>query len=69
VIATSSLLPFEIGVLLRQVRVGRLLLLMLNVAIVVYLVKRALQERRHGAGAPCLASSSPSTSGLTKSPR
>jgi uncharacterized membrane protein (DUF2068 family) len=59
VIATSSLVPFELRVLLRQVRLGRLLLLVLNVVIVAYLVNRALRERRYGAGAPPATRSPP----------
>jgi uncharacterized membrane protein (DUF2068 family) len=51
VIATSSLVPFEILELLREVRVGRVLVLMVNVVIVSYLVTRARRERRQGADA------------------
>ncbi len=44
VIATSSLLPFELVALFRHVRLGRLLILAVNVAIVLYLGRRALRE-------------------------
>jgi uncharacterized membrane protein (DUF2068 family) len=46
VVATGSLLPFEIAALLRQVHVGRFLLLAINSAIVVYLIRRVLREQR-----------------------
>jgi uncharacterized membrane protein (DUF2068 family) len=45
VIATGSLIPFELVELVRSVRLGRVLVLLVNVAIVVYLVRRALAER------------------------
>jgi uncharacterized membrane protein (DUF2068 family) len=50
VIATSSLIPFEIGELVQEVRIGRLLVVMVNAIIVIYLIGRArreLQARRH----------------------
>ena len=40
VIATSSLVPLELYEVFREPRPGRVLILVLNVAIVVYLVKR-----------------------------
>jgi len=45
VIATGSLIPFELVELVRSVRLGRVLILLLNIAIVVYLGRRALAER------------------------
>jgi uncharacterized membrane protein (DUF2068 family) len=42
---TASLIPFEIWALSRHLRVGRVLLLVLNLAIVAYLVNRA--RHRH----------------------
>jgi len=44
---TSFLIPFEIRALLHNLRVGRVLLLLLNVAIVVYLI-RNIRARRAG---------------------
>lgn len=41
---TASLIPFEIYALTRHVRVGRVILLILNVAMVAYLVNRARQR-------------------------
>jgi uncharacterized membrane protein (DUF2068 family) len=49
VAATSSLIPFEIVSLVHHLRVGRLVLLVLNAGIVVYLVWRALKDRREQA--------------------
>jgi len=45
VVATSALLPFEIVALVRHVHAGRVVLLVVNVVIVVYLARRALAER------------------------
>jgi uncharacterized membrane protein (DUF2068 family) len=45
VIATGSLIPFELGALLREVRLGRVLILLVNLVIVAYLARRALRER------------------------
>jgi uncharacterized membrane protein (DUF2068 family) len=42
---TASLIPFEIYALTRHLRAGRVILLLLNVAIVAYLVNRARQRR------------------------
>ncbi len=44
---TASLIPFEIYALSRHVRVGRVILLVLNLVIVAYLVNRA--RRRNAA--------------------
>jgi uncharacterized membrane protein (DUF2068 family) len=53
VVTTSALVPFEIVALLRHPHVGRFALLAANAAIVVYLARKALLERRHdGSGAP-----------------
>jgi uncharacterized membrane protein (DUF2068 family) len=53
VIATGSLIPFELGALLREVRLGRAVILLVNIVILVYLVRRVLRERaaaRPGSG-------------------
>ena len=42
---TASLIPFELYALTRHVRVGRVVLLTLNLVIVTYLVNRARQRR------------------------
>jgi uncharacterized membrane protein (DUF2068 family) len=44
VVATSSLLPFELVAIVRQAHAGRIALFAINLAIVVYLVRRI---RRH----------------------
>jgi len=46
VIATGSLVPFEIVAIVRHKRLGRVVLLLLNVAIVAYLARRALAKHR-----------------------
>jgi uncharacterized membrane protein (DUF2068 family) len=46
VVATASFLPFEVYEIYRSVRPGRVLVLIINVAIVVYLYRR---EVRRGA--------------------
>lgn len=46
VIATASFLPFEIYEMAEGLRLGKVLLLAVNVAVVVYLVRRTLRERR-----------------------
>jgi len=46
VIATSSLLPFEVVAIVRHRRVGRMVLFIANVAIVVYLARRAAKKYR-----------------------
>jgi uncharacterized membrane protein (DUF2068 family) len=48
VVATGGALPFEIGSLLREVKPLRLALFVVNLALVVYLARRALRERRLG---------------------
>jgi uncharacterized membrane protein (DUF2068 family) len=45
-VATGSLLPLEIVELIRHLRWGRLLVLAVNVAIVVYLVAHARRQPR-----------------------
>jgi uncharacterized membrane protein (DUF2068 family) len=45
VIATSSLVPFEIVALVHAVHFTRVVVLLVNVAIVVYLVRRAPRRR------------------------
>jgi uncharacterized membrane protein (DUF2068 family) len=44
VIAGGSLIPFEIYELARRVRVGRALILVVNLAIIAYLARRAARE-------------------------
>jgi len=50
VVATGSLLPFEIAALARHPHAVRFALFAVNVAIVGYLARRAVAERREGAG-------------------
>ena len=45
VVTTAGLIPFEIGALIKHLRVGRVLLLVLNVAIVAYLIMNIRQRR------------------------
>ncbi len=45
VIATGSLIPFELRELIRHVHLGRALVLVINLLIVAYLARRALHER------------------------
>jgi uncharacterized membrane protein (DUF2068 family) len=46
VLATGALLPWELWEIVRQPRWGRLLLLVLNLAVVVYLLRAVIQEHR-----------------------
>jgi Predicted membrane protein (DUF2127) len=46
VAASASLMPFEVFELLRSVRPGRLALLVINLAVVLYLGRRALRDNR-----------------------
>jgi uncharacterized membrane protein (DUF2068 family) len=48
VAASGSLLPYELFELVRHLRVGRLLIFLINLGIVVYLARRALRRGRHG---------------------
>lgn len=45
VVTTSSLIPFEIRALFRHLRVGRIILLILNLVIVTYLVQNVRRRR------------------------
>jgi uncharacterized membrane protein (DUF2068 family) len=45
VVATGSLLPFEVIALVRRLHVGRAVLFVVNVVIVAYLARRALRDR------------------------
>jgi uncharacterized membrane protein (DUF2068 family) len=45
VVATGSLLPFEVVAIVRKPHPIRIVLLVVNLAIVVYLVRKALRER------------------------
>jgi uncharacterized membrane protein (DUF2068 family) len=49
VVATGSLLPFEVVALAHHPHVGRALILVVNVAIVAYLIRKALREHRERA--------------------
>ena len=44
VVASGALLPFELFELVRKPRVGHLVILVMNAAIVVYLARKALRE-------------------------
>jgi uncharacterized membrane protein (DUF2068 family) len=46
VVATGSLIPFELGAIVRHRRLGRVVLLFLNLAIVVYLTRNAMKKHR-----------------------
>jgi uncharacterized membrane protein (DUF2068 family) len=46
VVGTGSLLPFEVVALARGLHIVRAMLLLVNVAIVAYLARKALRERR-----------------------
>jgi uncharacterized membrane protein (DUF2068 family) len=46
VLATASLVPFEVAAIVRHGSIGRIVLLFVNVAIVAYLALRSL--RKHG---------------------
>jgi uncharacterized membrane protein (DUF2068 family) len=46
VVATSSLLPFEVVALLRHHHAGRLVVLVVNLAVVAYLARHALKRTR-----------------------
>ena len=50
VIATASFLPLEIYELVERVEASRALVVLVNLAIVVYLAARLAAERRHRAG-------------------
>jgi uncharacterized membrane protein (DUF2068 family) len=49
VFASGSLIPFELFELARRVRVGRALVLVLNLAIIAYLLRRARAHRASSA--------------------
>lgn len=49
VIASGALLPYEVLEIVRHVRVGRVLVFLVNLVIVVYMARRA---HRRGRGAP-----------------
>jgi uncharacterized membrane protein (DUF2068 family) len=48
-IATAAFLPFEVYEIAQRVRAGRVLVFVVNVAIVVYLARRNWRERRANA--------------------
>jgi uncharacterized membrane protein (DUF2068 family) len=49
VVATGSLLPFEVVAIVRKAHAIRIVLFFVNVAIVVYLARKALRERAERA--------------------
>lgn len=49
VVATGSLLPFEVVAFVRHPHVGRAIVFVVNVAIVVYLARKAMRERHERA--------------------
>ena len=51
VIGTGSLLPFEVVSLVHHLRVERVLVLLINVVVLVYLIRLIAEQRRarHGA--------------------
>jgi len=52
VVATATLLPFEVVAIASQPHVGRLTLFAVNAAIVAYLARKALREREALAAVP-----------------
>jgi uncharacterized membrane protein (DUF2068 family) len=52
VVATGSLLPFEVVALVRHAHLVRVALFAVNLAIVWYLARMAMRERRLANGAP-----------------
>jgi uncharacterized membrane protein (DUF2068 family) len=56
VVATGGALPFEIASLAREVKPVRLALFVVNLALVIYLARRALRERRAQSGQTTAAS-------------
>jgi uncharacterized membrane protein (DUF2068 family) len=46
VLATSTLIPFEVAAFVKHLRVGRALIIVVNTVVVVYLARRALREHR-----------------------
>jgi uncharacterized membrane protein (DUF2068 family) len=50
VVATGSLLPFEVVSFVRHPHLVRAAVFLLNVAIVAYLARKALRERRARTG-------------------
>jgi len=58
VAVTASLIPFEVYEIVRRVTALRILVFLVNVAVVVYLARRVVRERRAravGEGAPVAA--------------
>jgi uncharacterized membrane protein (DUF2068 family) len=58
VFTTGSLLPFEVVALVRRTNAVRVAVLSANLAIVVYLARKALRERRESENPPELAQAS-----------
>jgi uncharacterized membrane protein (DUF2068 family) len=59
VVTTSSLLPLEVLAVVHHPHVNRFALLGINVAIVVYLARKALRERRHVGGSAAASALTP----------
>jgi uncharacterized membrane protein (DUF2068 family) len=47
IIATASFIPLEIYEIVQHVRIGRIIILVLNIAIVVYLIYRVKYDPKH----------------------
>jgi uncharacterized membrane protein (DUF2068 family) len=63
VLTTASLVPFEIVAIFRHRRAGRVVLLMINMAIVVYLVRRTLRKRGRPLDSPAAGAAPPARTG------
>jgi uncharacterized membrane protein (DUF2068 family) len=63
VLTTASLLPFEAIAIVRHRRAGRVVLLLVNVAIVAYLARRTLMKHGRPFGAPSVGRAPPPASG------
>jgi uncharacterized membrane protein (DUF2068 family) len=61
VVATGTLLPFEVVALVRHLHLVRVAILAVNVAIVVYLTRTALRERREREGEESRQAAKPPT--------
>lgn len=49
VLASGLLLPFEVASLRRGIKPGRAILFVINLAIVAYMARRVLEDRRHAS--------------------
>jgi uncharacterized membrane protein (DUF2068 family) len=68
VVATGGLVPFEVVELVRDPRGGRLLLLVVNLAVVVYLTLRIIRKRGRQAAAATPARGAASQSPIVRRP-